>query len=475
MPNIDRWWNWANSLSLWVKIMGIAVGMAILVGLLSSFQAYHYASKNLNEQLKEKSLAIAREQAAHAEYYLLVNDLLSLTESFKNIKKNRPDVRYIIIQGQQGEILAHSFKNGFPADLITNTQNATPNESTVIFQTEKEMIWESTIPVMGGKLGSLRVGITDLHARPRVYSLIHSLALGTIGVIILAILLSIILTGLITKPIDRLSKATCAIRKGDYNTIVNYSCQDEVGNLIEAFNIMAAQLKRAAKERLQKDHLRSNFITQIIATQEEERKRIARELHDQTGQALVSFMLMLKMLEQANSQEEINNGIKQLKVVLSEEMENIHHMAIELRPSVLDDMGIEAAIGLYVDQFKQKHNIDIKLTIIGFDDNRPAPHVEISIYRIIQEALINVLRHAKAKKIKIILEWRDTDIRGIVEDDGVGFNTDGRDKGRLGLYGMEERSRLLGGTFRIESEPEGGTLVLFSIPFEQDLAEDKKP
>lgn len=462
-----------NSTSLWVKIMGMAVGVALLVGTLSALQAHHYASANLHEQLREKSLSIAREQAAQAEYFLLVHDLFSLHELLKNTEKNRPDIRYMIFQDQQGEILAHSFESGFPADLLPGAENAPPRERTISMQAKGEVIWESMVPIMGGSMGTLRVGVSDREASSLVGSLMRSLALGTLLVIVLAIAASALLTRLLTRPINLLLAATCSIRKGNYDTAVDYPFHDEVGNLIEAFNVMAAQLKRAEEENRNKEHLRSDFLKQIIAGQEEERKRIARELHDQTGQALVSFMVMLKMLENARTPAELGNGLQQLKVVLSEEMDKLHHLAIELRPSVLDDMGIAAALAHYMKEFKEKHGIDIELTILGFEEKRPPPHVEISIYRIIQEALINVLRHAKARRVRIILEWRSADIRGVVEDDGRGFAVEKKKKGRLGLYGMEERARLLDGSFRIDSEPGEGTLVIFSIPLEQPSHQDE--
>lgn len=467
-------WKRLNSVSLWVKIMGMTIGVAMLVGILSALQAYHYASANLREQLGEKSLSIAREQAAQAEYFLLVHDLFSLHELLKNTKKNRPDIRYLIFQDQQGEILAHSFENGFPVDLLPPAGVGPVEERTIAMQAKGEIIWESIVPIMGGSMGTLRVGVSDREARSLVRALMNSLALGTLLVIVLAIASSALLTRLLTKPINRLLTATCAIRSGNYNTTVAHPFHDEIGNLIEAFNVMAAQLKRAEEVNREKELLRSDFLKQIIAGQEEERKRIARELHDQTGQALVSFMVMLKMLENASTPAELGNGLQQLKIVLAEEMEKLHQLTIELRPSVLDDMGLAAALAHYIKEFKEKHDIDIELTILGFEEKRPAPHVEISIYRIIQEALINVLRHAAAKKIRIILEWRSTDIRGVVEDDGRGFEVVKEKKGRLGLYGMEERARLLDGSFRIHSEPDEGTLVIFSIPQQETPHRDRE-
>jgi len=219
----------------------------------------------------------------------------------------------------------------------------------------------------------------------------------------------------------------------------------------------------AAAERREREKMRGEFLTRIIATQEEERKRIARELHDQTGQALASFMVLLKVLENAKSMEEISSGIQELKRSITEEMDSIHAMAVELRPSILDDMGIEAALDLYAKDFQAKHGITVNVLIIGFGERRPAPEAETTIYRVVQEAMTNAARHAKADEIKVILEWRGDIIRGIIEDNGVGFEVERRKPDRLGLYSMEERVTLLGGSFSIDSEPGTGTMVSFTI------------
>jgi signal transduction histidine kinase len=212
--------------------------------------------------------------------------------------------------------------------------------------------------------------------------------------------------------------------------------------------------------------MRSDFLQRIIVTQENERKRIARELHDQTGQALASLMVALKILENAENYNEAKKGLATLKTAINKEIDAIHGLALELRPSVLDDLGLIPALDLYLNDFKARHAMEISFVTIGFEEHRPEPCIETCIYRIIQESLTNVIRHAKASAVSIILEWGKGKIRGVIEDDGIGFDVEAikTNPARLGLYGMEERALLLGGSFRIESEPEQGTMIIFEIP-----------
>ncbi len=127
-------------------------------------------------------------------------------------------------------------------------------------------------------------------------------------------------------------------------------------------------------------------------------------------------------------------------------------------------MGLAPALEHYKDQFQERHHIQTKFIAIGLEDKRADLCVETCIYRIIQESLTNVARHANASHVSVLLEWRNNQLRGIIEDDGDGFDPEKISEERLGLYGMEERARLLGGTLKIDSEPGEGTLISFNLP-----------
>ena len=202
-----------------------------------------------------------------------------------------------------------------------------------------------------------------------------------------------------------------------------------------------------------------------MAGQESERNWIARELHDQTGQALASVMVDLKMLENAKSESETQQSISRLRKAITEEMAAIHDLAVALRPSVLDDLGLVPAVEVLVKSFTGRYGIPVELTVIGFGAKRAEPCTETSVYRIVQEALANVARHAKATEVSVLLEWRGKKIRGVIEDNGIGFEPERVDSmARLGVLGMKERAQLLQGTFRIESALGEGAMVVFEMP-----------
>ncbi len=217
-----------------------------------------------------------------------------------------------------------------------------------------------------------------------------------------------------------------------------------------------------------KEKIRGYVLEETISAQEAERKRIARELHDQTGQALTSLMVNLKTLETA-SQQEIHQRIANIRQLAAQTLEEVHDLAMDLRPSSLDDLGLVAVLEQYTSEYEKKFGINMEFQTIGFGERLLPPEMEITIYRIVQEALTNVAKHAEAKKASVILEVKDSSIVVIVEDDGKGFDIkreSGLDgiKNRIGLYGMQERAELIGGRITIESNPGTGTTVFLEAP-----------
>jgi len=236
---------------------------------------------------------------------------------------------------------------------------------------------------------------------------------------------------------------------------------------------MVDNLERSRQELEDKEMMRVNLLNQVITAQEEERKRIARELHDQTGQILASLSVGLKVLEDANDLAVVRNTAREMRQVLSQTQDGIRQLALELRPAVLDDLGLEAALARYARECSQKWGLEVDMHSTGLGGERLSPHVETAIYRIVQEALTNVFRHARAGNVSILLERRDAVLVAIVEDDGVGFMVEDAlsrplPERHLGLFGMAERAALIGGTLTIESSPGHGTTVYLAIPLSQE-------
>lgn len=215
--------------------------------------------------------------------------------------------------------------------------------------------------------------------------------------------------------------------------------------------------------------LRRRLLENGMEAQEEERRRIARELHDQTSQRLTSILMTLGALSGAETLAEIHAPVEDLREITAEALEEVHELAWALRPRLLDDLGLLAALQQQLDEFRDRSRLLVDLQVLGLEDQRLPARVETALYRIAQEALTNVVRHAQAHSVGVLLEIRDASVVLIVEDDGTGFDVSQAmgshvHEHNLGLYGMQERVALLGGTFTIESAPGDGTAIFAQIP-----------
>jgi signal transduction histidine kinase len=213
---------------------------------------------------------------------------------------------------------------------------------------------------------------------------------------------------------------------------------------------------------------RVDLLRRLVTSQEDEQRRISRELHDQMGQSLAALLLGLKSVKDSVKDETAVESIQRLQEITNRIADEMHSLIRELRPTALDDLGLHTALANYLEEWSQRSNLAIDFHSNGFLDERLGSQLESTIYRIVQEAVNNVIKHAKAKNISIILEKRGNRVLLIVEDDGIGFDAEGLLKTpaknrRFGLLGMQERVALVGGSLSIESTPGVGTTVLVHI------------
>ena len=206
-------------------------------------------------------------------------------------------------------------------------------------------------------------------------------------------------------------------------------------------------------KRVQRDTLR-----RIVAAQELERKRLSRELHDETGQALTSILLGLRSLEEAPALEDVRASAEALREVTVQTLQDVRRLAVELRPSALDDFGLVPALDRLVETFRDQTGLAVQLEA-RIDERLPSD-VETALYRIVQEALTNVIKHARARNVSILLTRKGSTVAALIEDDGRGFSPAETSDDRLGLTGMRERLALLDGTLKIESSPGAGTTIV---------------
>jgi len=203
-------------------------------------------------------------------------------------------------------------------------------------------------------------------------------------------------------------------------------------------------------------------VRRVVEAQELERARLARELHDETGQALTSILLGLRSLENRLDSEEGRAAAAELRALVVSTLQDVRRLAVELRPSALDDFGLVAAIERLTETFAAGSGIAVDLEARLGDERLPG-EIETALYRLVQEALTNVLKHAGAERVRVLLARDKDGVTAVVEDDGSGFDEAGRNGG-LGLTGMRERLNIVGGRLTIDSSSGRGTTLLAEVP-----------
>ncbi len=461
----QKLWRYVGAVSVRTKIMGIVLVLVVLLGVGITVQVRIVLQNALVSKLQEQSVSITRDVAARATDLILINDLFALHQLLVETQTNNPDVRYAFIVDEEGEIIAHTFGSGFPADLLAaNAVAPQAHHETQALATDQGRIWDTAVPIFDGQAGVARVGLSEESIQATVTTLTSQMLLTTVMVSAVGIAAATLLTWIVTRPILNLKQAAQAVGKGDFDQYVTPWAGDEIGELSQAFNTMTADLAQADRERKEREQLRTRLLEQVITAQEEERKRIARELHDETGQSLTSLMVRLQTMNQQCPVPELKPQMEEVRQLIAQTLDGVHNLAVELRPSVLDDLGLEAALQRHIQDYRRRFHLDIDFVAVGLDERLP-PAAETTLYRIVQEGLTNIARHAQARTASIMLERRNGRVRVIIEDDGKGFALHkAASSGRLGLYGMRERVELLNGTFTIESEPGQGTSVFVEVP-----------
>jgi signal transduction histidine kinase len=239
-------------------------------------------------------------------------------------------------------------------------------------------------------------------------------------------------------------------------------------------------LEQRVEERTQALRRANDSLKQmsvrLAAVQENERRAIARELHDESGQVLTAMIIRLRVLRELLARGESPvETIDELRQMTDQLADGLHRLAVDLRPASLDRAGLVPALQQYIQTYRKTHRLRVEFMASGFDGDgtgahdlestRLAPEVESTLYRIVQEALTNIARHAQATQVSVVLFRRPDAVAAIVEDNGIGFDVEAAERaGRLGLTGMRERAELRGGTLTIESRPGVRTTVFVEIP-----------
>jgi two-component system, NarL family, sensor histidine kinase UhpB len=299
-----------------------------------------------------------------------------------------------------------------------------------------------------------------MRALPESFSLEAITALA-LAAIVVALVVNVLILRLALKPLRLLEQTAAQVRDGDLQARAPYSAlaDREFEGLTRLFNAMLDGLD-VYRQRLRE------VAAKALNAEEEERKRISRELHDDTAQRLAALLIRLRIARDADPAER-DSTLEEVRREIAEVLEEIRRFARGLRPPALDELGLAAAVESYARNLSEATSLRVELeteTLKGL----LASEIELAVYRIVQEALSNVVRHAGATRAVVRLERADGRLIATVSDDGVGFPADevlaGRSGHGLGLFGMQERAAYVGGTVSVRSGRDNGTTVRVEVP-----------
>ncbi|HNW72217.1 MAG: sensor histidine kinase [Bacteroidales bacterium] len=308
-------------------------------------------------------------------------------------------------------------------------------------------------------LGMLTSDLDNIVYHPSLFSYFF---IPVSSLVLALIFFSIILfmSKRVTKPLNKLKDAAVSLGEGRYSTDLQVTTRDEIGMLTESFNIMAHQIREKTKE-LQLE--RFGRMRSVIDAEEMERQRLSRELHDGIGQLLIAIKLRLEGLLYQDTKE-IKNSIQELKKYLDQIIDEVRRISNNLMPSVLEAFGLVIAFrNLFLDT-EELSGLKIHFEAKG-DFEKVDKKVKTYIYRLTQEALSNIVKHAEAQRVWITLNRDTGNLVLTIRDDGKGFRTDiaGKEGGN-GIHNMRERASLLEGQIEIISFPGKGTTITVEAP-----------
>lgn len=310
------------------------------------------------------------------------------------------------------------------------------------------------------------------------------------GAFLVAVAFTWIATGSLVKPLQKLVQACRWIAAGELGRPIPPMGTGEISTLAHSFDTMRQKLKASLEEIEQwnldleqkvaqrtealemAEQERRELLHKLVAAQEEERRRLARELHDETSQTLTALTVGLEtaLLAPAESAEEVKERLVPIKSLAVEMLQEVQRIILDLRPSILDDLGLVQAIDWYAESRLKPQAVSVSLEIAGEEKRLPS-EVETAIFRMAQEAISNISKHARAENVNITLDFKDAVVALAVEDDGCGFDPEaeigpGKIHTSFGLLGIRERAAFFGGVMGVQSLPGHGTRIAVEIPLE---------
>ncbi len=435
---------------------------------------------------------------------MLEGDLARIQESLDTIAES-DSFRIVYFLDSSGRVVYAPQTRNRPTQMDNTQSGCQPchrlpakdrPQSVVVTAEDGERVFRTMLPIENSPacarchdpnqklLGGLLTDISMAPLEAAVTNNMRTNILWSVGmVVITVIIVTFGMNKLVIRRLEGAVKTLHRFAEGDREVRLQLQGSDEIATLGAAFNDMAQSVEsqdeanRVLSEDLRRQSTRRReLIKKIIGAQEEERKTVARDLHDGLGQRLASIALGLNTFESLPSRksEEAKSRIRTVRSQINDMNDQIHDLIADLRPSDLDHLGLEAALRIFGAPMLKEAGV--KLDIVSQVECRLPAEIETTVFRTFQESLTNIVRHAQAKHATIHLAVKDGMFEGEVSDDGQGFEIEqvyavsSRDKG-YGLLGMDERVALCGGELKIFSKPGTGTRVQVRIPI-SDVVHD---
>ncbi|MFA5110854.1 MAG: HAMP domain-containing protein [Desulfobaccales bacterium] len=460
----------------------------------------------MERELQKRGVESAKDLARFMSIPLLRKDL-RLMNRFVNHAMSQDYVRFVSILDPQGMVVMHSYLGDVgktPQDPRTRLAINSPEAGVAPpgASEEKRMNFDIYAPIFGpnGRIGTVLLGYSYMAVAAEVHRAQRQIFLIGLVTIIIGGVIAYLLATYISRPINKISYAMEKISNGDLDTVIEVKRNDEIGALANSFNRMAEDLTRhrkhleilveartaalqtantqlqqeiaersRAEEELNQSQARlRDLASHLQFIREAERTEIAREIHDELGQALTALKMDVHWLGLRLPAEPplLVDKTKSMARLIDATVQAVRRISSELRPKLLDDLGLSAAMEWQANEFSQRFGISCDFRSEPEDIVLDRTH-STAFFRIFQETLTNIARHAQATEVEAILkEHADSDtIELVVHDDGRGITPEqSSESTSLGIIGMRERVLALGGELNLSGSPETGTTVQVSIP-----------
>ncbi len=495
-----RWLKFRLRAKLTLLIEGLVILVVVATGIITTLRE----KGTLEDELRKRGLALANDLAKFAERPLLSQDWATLRR-YVNHTMKQDYVRYVSIVDPVDKVVMHSDLSqiGKTYQNIVHPGSSNPYEprySHTHLIKEGDVYYNICAPieVAGARLGTVFLGYSYSAVANEIATAQRQIILIGLVTIVIGGIFAYFLATFISLPIIRITDAMEQVANGEINTPLMIQRNDEIGTLANSFNNMAEDLGRhrkhlevlveartaalaSANEQLQQeiaDRTRAeeelkqsqeqlrDLASHLQLVREEERSRIAREIHDELGQSLTALKMDVHWLglRLPTDHQVLMDKIKSMSGVIDTTVQTVRRISSELRPGLLDDLGLTAAIEWQAQEFCSRAGLrcDIRSEPedIILDQSR-----SIALFRIFQEALTNIARHARATQVEVILEENADKVEMEIRDNGEGITAEQlAATGSYGILGIRERVHSLGGELRISGAPKQGTIVHVSLP-----------